>query len=294
MEARRNYRPIRSLPFVAALLLASLGASAARAQLTVKTLMYQDVQRTWFEHIPTSYTGSHAVPLVLVLHGFNSSGDQFADQSEWIPKADAAGFIVVFPNGGIPVDKSFAWHAFNKPSDPPDDAGFLLTLIEKLKKDYPIDPSRIYMTGFSNGGGMASAFAHLHAHVLAGIASVSGGWHDDPGAVPPVGPPDAPVPVWLWRGTAEKLDLSISELMRMDREQIEFWVAANGDKASPQAYHQGPYTTYIYRGGGAEVRNTIIEGADHNYHSGITEKIWDGFFAVFSRQGTSIVYHPPR
>jgi polyhydroxybutyrate depolymerase len=282
------------LPWVAALFLAILGATAARAQLTTKTLVYQDVTRTWFEHIPLSYNGSHAVPLVLVLHGFNSSGDQFAGQSEWIPKADAAGFIAVFPNGGIPVDKSFAWHAFAKPGEAPDDAGFLLVLIEKLKKDYPIDPSRVYMTGFSNGGGMASAFAHLHAHLLAGIAPVSGGWHEDPGAVAPSSPPDAPMPVWVWRGTAEKLDQSISALMQMDQEQIQFWVTADGDKSTPQAYHQGPYTTYIYRGGKAEVRNTIIDGAEHAYQPGISEKIWDGFFSVFSRQGTAIVYHPPK
>jgi poly(3-hydroxybutyrate) depolymerase len=144
--------------------------------------------------------------------------------------------------------------------------------------------------GFSNGGGMTSTFALLHASLLAGIAPVSGGW--DPG--PAIPKPDAPLPVWIWRGTAETLSKGVEGLADMDLSQTLFWTGVDGDQAPPQHYDQPPYTTSIYRGGQAEVRSTRIDGAGHDYHPGTSEKIWNGFFALFSRQGKAIVYHPPK
>src|SRR5438094_329198 len=35
-----------------------------------------------------------------------------------------------------------------------DDVGFLRTLLDELPRRWPIDPTRIYATGFSNGAGM--------------------------------------------------------------------------------------------------------------------------------------------
>jgi poly(3-hydroxybutyrate) depolymerase len=291
MDQRRpSPRLTRRLPLLSALLLAGAGASTARAQLTPKTLVYQGVTRTWYEHVPASYKGSRPVPLVLALHGSNNSGDQFGPASEWMPVSDAAGFIVVFPNGGQPVSTNFSWNSWSYDGKAPDDAGFLLALIEELKQDYRIDGARVYMTGFSNGGGMTTTFAQMHASVLAGIALVSGGWVPRPG----MPEPEAPLPVWMWRGTAEKLEKTPEELTQMDMSQLLLWVSSNRDKSPPNIYRQPPYTTSTYRGGKAEVRYTTIEGAGHDYTSGTAEKVWNGFFAVFSRRGTAIVYHPPK
>jgi poly(3-hydroxybutyrate) depolymerase len=279
---------------LAALLLAGAGASAARAQLTTKTLVYQGVTRTWFQHIPLSYDGARRVPLVVALHGFDNSGDQYAADSEWMPKADAAGFIVVFPNGGNAVNNNFAWNSYVFAGEAPDDAGFLLALIDEMKKDYPIDPSRVYMTGFSNGGGMASTFALLHASVLAGVAPVSGGWQEKLALPGSTIKPDAPIPVWIWRGTAEEVGNGPAGQLALSEHETAFWADFDGDKKAPQVYRQAPYTTSIYRGGKAEVRYTVIDGAAHGILPDLPEKIWNGFFAIFSRQGTAIVYHRPK
>jgi polyhydroxybutyrate depolymerase len=279
---------------LAILLLGVACASSANAQLTAKTLVYQGVTRTWYEHVPPSLNGSRRVPLVVALHGYNETGEQFAPVSEWMPKADAAGFIVVFPNGGLTVDQAFGWHVFVYDGKAPDDAGFLLAMIEQLKKDYPIDPSRIYMTGFSNGGGMTSTFAELHADVLAGAAPVSGGWRAAFGIHAPAIGPNAPVPVWIWRGTGEHIETGKLTPIEMDENQVRFWADFDGDKGKPEVYVDMPYTTKIYRGGKAEVRFTTIFGAEHSYQPGISEKIWDGFFSVFSRKGTAIMYHAPK
>ncbi len=288
-------RAVRArLPLCAVLLLAGWGVSSCRAQLTQKTFDYQGTTRTWFEHVPASYDGSHAVPLVVALHGISGTGDQFAPTSEWIPKADAAGFIVVFPNGGLTVGTSFGWNAFVYNGAAPDDAGFLLRLIKHVQKEYRIDPARLYMTGFSNGGGMSSTFAELHAGLLAGIAPVSGGWRASFGIPKPAVPPDAPIPVWIWRGAAENFQNGSLTLAQQDADQVRFWAKTDGDDSPPQEYSQGLYTTSVYRTGQAEVRYTLIAGAEHAYQPGTSEKIWDNFFALFSRQGDAIVYQPKK
>ena len=88
---------VRAIIAAIALLAAAMPASA---QLAQRTLQYQGSTRTWFEHLPAGYDGSRSVALVVALHGFNDSGDEFAVTSGWEPVADAGGFIVVFPNGG--------------------------------------------------------------------------------------------------------------------------------------------------------------------------------------------------
>jgi hypothetical protein len=66
------------------------------------------VLRTYWLHVPPSYDGSEAVPLVMVLHGstgfsliypfsfFRSSWME--NYSEFSKKADEKGFIVLYPN----------------------------------------------------------------------------------------------------------------------------------------------------------------------------------------------------
>ena len=292
MPSSRIQRVTQRLALLGGLFLTGIGVRSLRAQLNEKNTVYAGTTRTWYEHVPASYDGSRPVPLVLALHGINGSGDQFAPASEWMTVADSAGFIVVFPTGGLTVGTNFGWNAFVYDGKAPDDAGFLLALIQGLQKTYRIDATRIYMTGFSNGGGMASTFAELHASILAGIAPVSGGWRASFGMADPVVTPDAPIPVWIRRGASENFQNGSLTLAGQDHHQTHFWADFDGDKSPPQVYRQPPYTTTIYRGGQAEVRYTLIDGADHAYQPGTAEKLWYGFFCLFSRQGTAIVYHP--
>ena len=61
------------------------------------TLTQAGVTREYFVHVPTGYNGHHAVPLVVMLHGTNQTGEQFYNISRWREVADAEGLIAVFP-----------------------------------------------------------------------------------------------------------------------------------------------------------------------------------------------------
>ena len=67
-----------------------------------------------------------------------------------------------------------------------DDIGFIKTVIEKVSEEYSVDKQRIYLSGMSNGGGMAHRFACLHPEILAAVASISGAIPRDRSCVPKI------------------------------------------------------------------------------------------------------------
>lgn len=115
--------------------------------------------RTFISYVPTSYSGDEPVPAVIALHGRPDTGAGFAAITDFTTVAEEEGFIVVFPDG---LNNEWAYLAgimrgemFNRP----DDVAFLSTLIDDLALDLNIDLSRVYLTGFSNGGFMTYRMA---------------------------------------------------------------------------------------------------------------------------------------
>jgi polyhydroxybutyrate depolymerase len=64
----------------------------------VRQLMVDGVQREVVLHIPDTVGCSSEVPVVFMLHGTSGSGGKFYNISGWVEKADAEGFIAVFPS----------------------------------------------------------------------------------------------------------------------------------------------------------------------------------------------------
>mgnify|MGYP002241618654 CR=1 FL=1 len=61
--------------------------------------------RRWMVYVPSTYTGSKKVPLVLVMHGYTASMYAIAEESRWYEVAEQNGFIVVFAQGLVrPAD----------------------------------------------------------------------------------------------------------------------------------------------------------------------------------------------
>ncbi len=278
------------LPWFCCLGLALLLAphTVRAAQLTQKSISYEGGTRTWEEHVPASYDGSKAVPLVLVLHGAYDSGSDFADRSGWPPVSDANGFIAIFPDGEG-TNGSLVWHSWTFDGSKPDDIGFLLQVIAQVKATYHIDTTRVYMTGFSNGGGMTSFFAAAHADVLAAIAPLSAGWITTTGMSDSRLAPDAPLPAWVWRGALDTTDGGATPITTQDEQQTAFWAKLDSDVAARQITTTlGTETTSIFPGGTAEVRYTNVSDLAHDVAPNCASRVWTEFFSRFSRQGTTI------
>lgn len=148
-------------------------------------------------YIPSSAVSIDEPPLVMSLHGFTSNMYQQREFSQWDKVADENGFIVVYPQGtGFPR----RWNASPPPFgiDPTDDVGFLRALVEYVNSEHCIDLTRVYVNGFSNGGGMSHRLACEAADVFTAVGSVAGA-HGDFGTCEP----SRPVPVIVFHGTAD-------------------------------------------------------------------------------------------
>ena len=134
--------------------------------------------RTFLTHLPTGYTASSNYPLVLAFHGGSPFGYQSIQyQSGLSEKADTSGFIVVYPEG-VKVAGNRTWNAGGCCAPATtlniDDVGFVDSLLNVLFTTKPIDTTRVYATGFSNGSLLCYRLANQLTHRFAAIAPVAG------------------------------------------------------------------------------------------------------------------------
>jgi polyhydroxybutyrate depolymerase len=143
-------------------------AAAERPAPGDHSLTLQVDGRPWpyLVHAPPSYDRSRRVPVVLALHGRPSSPEAVRRLSELDDKADAAGFLAVFPRG-----EGKSW----SPSAGSAGGRFLRSLILHLHQVWNADPRRTYLTGFSNGAAMTLQAGAELADLVAAIAPVSAG-----------------------------------------------------------------------------------------------------------------------
>jgi polyhydroxybutyrate depolymerase len=78
-------------------------AFIAAAKLQTVTLTVDGVERRALVHVPPAYDGKAALPVVLMFHGNGGTAESVVKETGWVAKSDAAGFIVVFPEGTRPT-----------------------------------------------------------------------------------------------------------------------------------------------------------------------------------------------
>lgn len=136
------------------------------------TLEVGGVPREYRTYVPESLDRDTPAPVVVMLHGGFGSAAQAERSYGWDAKADAAGFVVVYPDGA-----GRAWNAGTccgaPAKDGVDDVGFITAVVADVKARVAVDPARIYVTGMSNGAMMAERLA-CETNLFAAAASVAG------------------------------------------------------------------------------------------------------------------------
>jgi polyhydroxybutyrate depolymerase len=158
-------------------------------------LDFGGLQRSYLVHSPAGT--DRPAGLVINLHGSGASGAVQEAITNYDPVADALGFVVAYPDG---VDASWADGRGASPADRRgvDDVGFLTALVDRLVRDYGVDPGRVFATGISAGAFMANRLACDRSDVIAAVAPVAGTL----GAGVPCNP-SRPVSVLESHGTAD-------------------------------------------------------------------------------------------
>lgn len=163
-----------------ALALAALAGAAQAAETqasgesgTSRGFLFQewkqgDTTYKYAVYVPRNYTPDKAWPLIMFLHGAGESGTDGAKQivqgigSAMLWNIEAWPFIVLFPQK---PDVPSQWEQHD---------AFVMGILDKARKDYKVDGSRLYLTGLSQGGHGTWVLGSRHADVWAAMAPICG------------------------------------------------------------------------------------------------------------------------
>ena len=172
----------------------------------VKNVVTPNGTRSYRVHVPASYSGSDPVPLVLSIHGANSSAFEQEVYSGFSTKSDNEGFIVAYPEGSIAAISFVHFNAWQLTVNEPDDVAYMNAILNQLAGQLCLDQSRVYSAGMSNGAMMSVRLACSLSHRIAAIAPVAGAYYPaDSLLINPneTCPDTAPRPIIAFHGTAD-------------------------------------------------------------------------------------------
>ena len=278
----------------AALLVGMLCACAPTLSTTKRpsagTHRFQSVEippgkpRSYLLHAPDRWQRRPPLPLVVALHGAFSTAKKFARESGWSTLAESEGFLVAYPEGfglfGL-LQHWNAGHCCGKAAaDNFDDVGFIDAVIDDISAAFPVDPQRIYLTGFSNGGMLVHLYAAQRSVRIAAAAAVGAAVGGRASADLPIITPPAPavaVPMLIMhgrddgkvpygggrpgKGNSKRQYLSVNAA-------VAFWVQPNGcSRVSHKTLQEGAIAVEQWQGGDAkaEVRLYAINGWGHQW-----------------------------
>ncbi len=240
-------------------------------------------EREYLLHVPPSYTGVEALPLVFGFHGLTGTAAQQADFSQLPAKADEEGFLLVMPQGlSTELIEGFHWNNLMLGGTEADDVAFIDELLDSLEAQLCVDAARIYSTGLSNGAEMSVRLACSLSDRIAAVAPVAGVYFPPMVEELPEGvgcPLTRPVPIIAFHGTADPiipfdggplgeavgLDLTFRDI---DDAILPEWAAANGCDSVPT---EEPVTENVrvirYQGCDQDVTVElyVIEGGGHTW-----------------------------
>ncbi len=188
------------------------GRADDETPLEQRTVEADGLTRRYLVTAPADLRDDEPVPLVVMFHGGGGQGRAAASQTRWPAKALEERFIAVFPEGTGPDPEapgSFlrnpqVWHdgsgRFTSREREYDDVAFIDRMLDELCEAYPVDPSRIYATGFSNGASMVFRVGVELSARFAAVAPVAGAlWLEAP-------EPERPVPLLYITGEDDTLN----------------------------------------------------------------------------------------
>jgi polyhydroxybutyrate depolymerase len=258
---------------------------AARVSLhflnrTNGTVVSSGQTREYLIHVPKGYDAARPTPLVISLHALGLWPAAQMEISHWNRVADEHGFIVAYPAATLQVVLVRIWR-LRPDADLNADLRFISDLIDELERKYNIDPARIYVNGFSNGGAMTFALSCTLSDRIAAVGTVSAAndwlpwsWCAD----------TRPVPFITFHGTADPGVLYEGGLSRWSprpfpgvRKWAADWARRNGCGPAPTeaaAAADVVRLEYTDCAQGASVVLYTVQGGGHSWPGGRPMPEW--------------------
>ena len=115
-------------------------------------------------------------PLVVVLHGCTQSAAGYDQGSGWSRLADRHGFALLFPEQTRANNPNlcFNWYTAGNSQRGMGEPASIRAMVEAMCSQYGIDRQRIFVTGLSAGGAMASVMLATYPDLFSGGAIIAG------------------------------------------------------------------------------------------------------------------------
>jgi len=147
-----------------------------------RTIVHDTVTREYILQVPSSYDSSAPASLILNFHGNGGCASTFSSGGDWDGNSnlsaivDAQNVIVAYPQGLARAKGNAEWDPGETGTQTidGDDVYFSEQLVAEISNEYSIDSSRVYATGYSNGGMMAYGLACSRGNIFAAVGIMSG------------------------------------------------------------------------------------------------------------------------
>lgn len=166
--------------------------------------------------------GTKKYPMILDLNCTTGNPRAEVKTNGWDQVAEKEGLIII-----APTYNDYATYSETR---------YMKKIIDDAVARYPVDPTRIYSVGFSNGGALSGALASTYPTLFAGIAAM--GWMIG------LENTNLTIPFMLIQGTKEYTETNPSAVM--DDEKIALRDLFTADRLTKQSpnYEQTPYWGY--------------------------------------------------
>jgi len=115
-------------------------------------------------------------PLVIVLHGCTQTAVEYDHGTGWSSLADSLGFAVVYPQQQPANNPKncFSWFLLDDIARGHGEARSIREMVEHAIATFAADRRKVFVTGLSAGGAMASVMLATYPEVFAGGAIIAG------------------------------------------------------------------------------------------------------------------------
>lgn len=115
---------------------------------------------------PDDWDGSSSLPVLLHFHGWMRQGSVVVKHPRVAGATRRRGVLLLAPNG-----EGRTWNFWTSHTD---DVAFAAAVIEDAAKRYPIDPTRLFISGYSYGSAMAWRYVCENGNGVSALLAVSG------------------------------------------------------------------------------------------------------------------------
>ena len=242
--------------------------ATTRTASSMRSLTIGGTPRTYLVVAPAEQRA--ALPLLVILHGRAITPQQEEIRTDFLALAQQGKAVLVYP-----VGYRQSWNAGgdccgDAGTAHVDDSAFLAALSGDVASHFSIDPSRVYLVGYSNGARMAFTEVCAHPSLFAAFAVYA--------AVPTQTCTDGsiPVPAWIGAGTADP-ELSTTNPARTTTQVIESvvatWRARDGCGTTPASTTIPPARLTLWANcrGGSAVESVLYSGVNHYWPRATTQ-----------------------